>query len=115
LKALQALRSKLQFGLITPTDNTVGIRMSNRRLDPSGQFYIPGSAVINAQGPFPRADRRTQALMILHELGHLVLNNGTPLLQDDGPTVKNRDTVNQQNTELVEANCKAQLDAIPNK
>ena len=60
-------------------------------------------------GSFPPATRAARALILLHELGHLIQgNNGTWLLPDDGSD----GAQSHRNTLLVQRACRSQLDAL---
>ena len=109
-----------------------GSRMSgdytNMTHAPTGHTYrLFEKAVLNSDGPFYRrqissadvavpgvgrfapATREARALILLHELGHLVRDAGGEwLLKDDGRDA----TLSARNTELVEDKCGAQIRAL---
>ena len=73
-----------------------------RRDDPLRRFpsYV---------GHFPPGSRQARALILLHELGHLIQGeDGDWLLPDDGFN----GTVSNANTLRVQQQCRAQLDAL---
>lgn len=110
----------------------VGIRMSGeytiyRDGAADGTYRLFEEALINANGPFlmrvalPRAPRmqvgrfpaetrQAKALLLLHELGHLVLKPGGNgwLLPDDGGDARQ----SERNTQTVESQCIKQLLAL---
>jgi hypothetical protein len=80
-------------------------------INTAGPFYNSG----NAFSPMPRCGsfwpntREARALMLLHELGHMIKGaNGKWLLPDDG----NSDQLSKSNTRLVESRCMAQIKAL---
>jgi hypothetical protein len=59
-------------------------------------------------GRFPAASRPARALMLLHELGHLIRGSEGWLLQPDGGDA----VLSDRNTRTVESRCKEQLLAL---
>lgn len=125
---LDGLASRIQVGRLT--DRFVGIRMSGgdttfiSRLT-GYEYRLFRTVTINTAGPFyssgnpffpiPRCGsfwpntREARALMLLHELGHMIKGaNGKWLLPDDGGS----DQISKGNTRLVESKCIAQLRAL---
>jgi len=73
-----------------------------RRLDGLGRF--PSDV-----GVFPPGTRAARALILLHELGHLIQGaNGAWLIRDDG----HDDALSYHNTRQVQQACRAQLEAL---
>jgi hypothetical protein len=82
------------------------------------------NAVINNAGPFFNSSSKTQfggyrpgsnqsqALQILHELGHLVYSGGKPLILDDSGPTKRVDS--DDNTKEILKHCKSEIDKIKN-
>ena len=109
-----------------------GSRMSGGDISvvhaPTGQTYrLFEQAVLNTEGPFYRRQmssgvspmpgigkfgpgtREARALILLHELGHLVRGaDGRWLLKDDG----HDSSLSARNTDLVENRCGAQIRAL---
>jgi hypothetical protein len=110
----------------------VGIRMSGdytiyRDGSARGTYRLFGEAFINTNGPFlmrvviphtprmqvgrfPAETRQAKALLLLHEVGHLVLAPGGSewLLPDDGGDAR----LSERNTQAVESQCLKQLLAL---
>ena len=112
-KALKELKGKLHFGLITPPDNNVVIRMGNWAVpvNPGGGaplYRVPGSAIVNIQGRFRTLSRKDRAAAILHELGHMIYKDGKPLLKDDEGSQEK----SEENSKLIAEKCKEQLKKI---
>jgi hypothetical protein len=62
-----------------------------------------------AVGRFPPGTRRARALILLHELGHLIENeNGAWLIPDDGYD----DATSSRNTLVVQRACRRQLETL---
>ena len=76
----------------------------------SGPFYVvpPPSGARFQVGRFPAATRRAKALMLLHELGHLIRGPAGWLLPNDG----NDAALSDRNTRTVESRCLDQLLAL---
>lgn len=73
-----------------------------RRLDSTRMFSA-------AVGRFPPGTRRARALILLHELGHLIENeNGAWLIPDDGYD----DATSSRNTLVVQRACRRQLETL---
>jgi len=108
----------------TYIDKNVGIRMSGeyvifQRAGSSLRYRVFERAELNGRGPFfgqnslgkPRAfgigtfssnTREARALMLLHELGHMIETSpGHWLLADDG----NNDWKSKENSQIVEKHC----------
>jgi hypothetical protein len=75
-----------------------------------GPFFAvpPPSGTRFRVGRFPAATRRAKALMLLHELGHLVRGPAGWLLPNDG----NDAALSDRNTRTVESRCLDQLLAL---
>lgn len=113
-------------------DTTIGIRMSGafRLFEDSAKnlsYRLFDTAELNTQGPFGKAKvfaadpyvpgvgsfapntREVRALILLHELAHLVRNqNGTWLIADDGDSPQ----LSRLNTSTVESRCGRQIRAL---
>lgn len=130
LTVLNSLALQLRRRALGP--GPVGIRMSGdytiyRDGAAGGTYRLFDEAFINTNGPFlmravmphsPRLQvgrfaaetRQAKALLLLHEMGHLVLApaaNGW-LLQDDGRNAQ----LSERNTQTVESQCLKQLLAL---
>lgn len=80
-------------------------------INTAGPFYSSGNAFFPMPrfGSFWPNTREARALMLLHELGHMIKGaNGKWLLPDDGRS----DQVSKSNTRLVESKCMAQIKAL---
>jgi len=130
LTVLNSLALQLRRRALGP--GPVGIKMSGdytiyRDGASGGTYRLFGEAFINTSGPFllrvvlPRAPRmqvggfaaetrQAKALLLLHELGHLVLAPGGNgwLLPDDGGDAR----LSERNTQTVESQCLKQLLAL---
>ena len=115
-----------------PLTRGVAFRMTGRlrliREPATGSSYrLFDSAMVNTNGSFYRrrqdsmskfpsdvgnfsaGSRPARALILLHELGHLIQNeNGAWLLPDDGANVAQ----SKENTLRVQQECRAQLEAL---
>lgn len=83
------------------------------RLNTIGPFYRRQGAKLDERVPrignYAPDTREARALILLHELGHVVKGAGTGwLLGDDGDDAE----LSERNTELVETHCGAQLKAL---
>jgi hypothetical protein len=93
--------------------------------DTGASYRLFEEAVINSEGPFalrgpstwssrlqigrfPAETRQAKALILLHELGHLVGTRGGWVLPDDGGDARQ----SERNTEAVESRCVKQLLAL---
>lgn len=83
-------------------------------LNSDGPFRARGAQGSKARmrvGSFPVETRQARALMLLHELGHLIKGgDGKWLLRNDGGD----NVLSERNTEEVEAHCRGQLLALDN-
>ena len=80
-------------------------------LNSDGPFRVrnSGSKVRMRVGSFPAETRQARALMLLHELGHLIRGkDGRWLLPNDGGD----SVLSEGNTEAVESRCRAELLAL---
>lgn len=126
-EALGRLVAQLRAGAVG--DSAVGIRMSgaftfysrpNRgfsyrlfeeaRINTAGPFYraksFPSEPRIPNVGSFRPNTRKARALMLLHELGHLIVGaDGKWLLADDAHDREQ----NARNTAAVESRCRGQI------
>ena len=117
----------------TYSSPSLGIRMSGNYMTMINQilgnrYRLFKKAEINALGPFyrqkifetepsvphvgsfPPNTREARALMLLHELGHLIeVRRGHWLLPDDG----NSEGQSQQNTMTIERHCAKAIRALP--
>jgi hypothetical protein len=130
LTVLNSLALQLKRRSLGP--GPVGIRMSGdytiyRDGSAGGTYRLFEEAVINTSGPFlmrvvmPRAPRmqvgrfaaetrQAKALLLLHEMGHLVLApaGNAWLLPDDGGDAR----LSERNTQTIESQCLKQLLAL---
>jgi hypothetical protein len=76
----------------------------------NGPFFVvpPPSGARFQVGRFPAATRRAKALMLLHELGHLIRGPAGWLLPNDGGNA----ALSDRNTRTVESRCIEQLLAL---
>ena len=76
----------------------------------NGPFFVvpPPTGLRFQVGRFPAATRRAKALMLLHELGHLIRGPSGWLLPNDGGDA----TLSDRNTRTVESRCLEQLLAL---
>lgn len=76
----------------------------------NGPFYVvpPPSGARYQVGRFPAASRAGKALMLLHELGHLIRGPSGWLLPNDGGDA----ALSDRNTRTVESRCLGQLLAL---
>ena len=76
----------------------------------NGPFFVvpPPSGARFQVGRFPAATRRAKALMLLHELGHLIRGPAGWLLPNDGGDA----ALSDRNTRTVESRCIEQLLAL---
>jgi hypothetical protein len=78
-------------------------------LNSEGPFRTRVSKVRMRVGSFPAETRQARALMLLHELGHLIRGkDGRWLLPNDGGDP----VLSEGNTERVESHCRAELFAL---
>jgi hypothetical protein len=79
-------------------------------INSSGPFVVlpPPSGARFLVGRFPAASRRAKALMLLHELGHLIRGPAGWLLPNDGGDL----ALSLRNTRTVESRCIEQLLAL---
>lgn len=130
LTVLNGLALQLRRRALGP--GPIGIRMSGdytiyRDGAAGGTYRLFGEAFINTNGPFlmrtpvphaprmqvgrfPAETRQAKALLLLHELGHLVLAPGGDgwLLPGDGGDAR----LSERNTQAVESQCLKQLLAL---
>lgn len=116
----------------TKLDMGIGIRMSGREttiisrahqlqyrlferaeVNLAGPFsthqHFPSEAHVPSVGSFQPDTREARALMLLHEIGHLIVGpDGAWLLPDDG----HNEAQSNANTHLIEAKCGAQIRAL---
>ena len=79
-------------------------------LNSAGPFRSKGAARMRVGG-FPAETRQARALMLLHELGHLIKGkDGRWLLPNDGGDA----VLSESNTREVESHCRATLLALDN-
>jgi hypothetical protein len=83
-------------------------------LNSDGPFRAKGAQGTKARmhvGSFPAETRQARALMLLHELGHLIKGEGGKwLLPNDGGD----NVLSERNTQEVESHCRGQLLALDN-
>jgi hypothetical protein len=127
---LDELVIKLQEQMIT--DSRIGIRMSGTfivtiepleglsyrlferaELNSRGAFYraktFPSEPYVPNMGSFLPNTREARAMILLHELAHMIKGkNGTWLIPDDGNSAQ----LSRQNTQLVESRCGDQIRAL---
>jgi hypothetical protein len=132
-EGLSRLVAQLQNHVLQ--NSRIGIEMSGRFTyfaPPDGQleYRLFAQATINAGGPFCKAKvfpaepsvprvgsfqpntREARALILLHELAHLVrARNGRWLIPDDG----NMAALSARNTALIETQCRQQILSIGEK
>lgn len=136
VSALDALGGKLTPGTLSSSENDVGIKQSGSQsivtYAPDGtQYRLFANAVVNNNGPFfsafypgtnrvrPRigstsaylaGSRQAQALMVLHELAHLIrqAGGGGYLIPDDGTDPAQ----SRANTDTVDAACHDDIEAV---
>jgi hypothetical protein len=82
-------------------------------INASGSFYqrkvFESQPSMPPVGSFPAGTRSAQALILLHELGHLIQGpNHDWLLRDDGM----KSNLSRRNTELVQQACRQKLDLL---
>ena len=129
LQALNDLEKKLTRGIVDGPGNTqTGIRMSGGTsfVGNPVQYRVFQNAVINNNGPFISIISKTriggydpgrhqsQVLQILHELAHMIYQNGNTLIPGDvdlsNPSIDKSD----DNTKEVLNHCKVEVDAVKN-
>ena len=77
-------------------------------LNSDGPFRVQGKTRMRVGG-FPAESRQARALMLLHELGHLIKGkDGSWLLPNDGGDA----ALSESNTREVESHCRAELLAL---
>ena len=80
-------------------------------LNSDGPFRSKKAARAHLVGSFPAESRQGKALMLLHELGHLIRGkDGKWLLPNDGGD----SALSESNTKAVESRCRAELFALDN-
>jgi hypothetical protein len=126
-EVLSRLATQVQIHLLR--DSRTGIEMSGiftyfEQTERHAGYRLFAAATINTRGPFLKAKvfpaepyvpsvgsfppntREARALMLLHELAHLLRGqNGSWLIPDDGDSPR----LSSQNTALIESQCKAQI------
>jgi YD repeat-containing protein len=132
-EVLKELATRLKPALI-PNDKTIGIKQSDftdARNNSTGlEYRVPGSAIVNLNGPFFRGgsfgsfgstSRAGRALAILHELAHDIKAGTERIWTKKGvrdsdvwriPDDGGNDELSRQNTDDVEAACKNELKAL---
>lgn len=101
-RILRSLTTGASYRLFDQTMVNSNGSFYQRREDPARRF--PSDV-----GNFPPGSRRARALILLHELGHLIQGeDGDWLLPDDGFN----GSVSKANTLRVQQQCHAQLDAL---
>src|SRR5262249_46189485 len=101
-RLLQDSASGASYRLFDKVTVNTNSSFYQRRVDALGKF--PSDV-----GRFPPGTRPARALILLHELGHLIRGqNGEWLLPDDGFD----DSQSQQNTLRIQRACRAQLQSL---
>ena len=107
------------YGTVTEvTDAPTGFSyrlFENATVNSNGPFYKrkrgPSEDFVPNVGSFAPNTREARAAILLHELAHLVrAPDRSPLIPDDGSNPEQ----SARNTEIIEANCGAQIRALKN-
>jgi hypothetical protein len=130
-KVLPRLASRFQIRLLR--NSRIGLEMSGPftyfdQTEKHVAYRLFDAASINLRGPFFKAKvfpadpyvppvggfrpntREARVLILLHEMAHLLKGqDGNWLIPDDG----DNPALSQQNTELIESQCRAQILSLP--
>jgi len=105
-----SIRMSGHYSVYTDKENGASYRLFDEAvINRDGPFISRASAARMHVGSFRANTRQARALMLLHELGHLIRGaDGNWLLPNDG----NDEALSDLNTKTVESHCEEQLLAI---